>query len=81
MDLTQILITTHYIKTYTTTDIFLAFTLHDHTTFATLKNMGKLQLVKQLLSCLEVVVKTSTLLQGFQDCTFSIYASGCNSRC
>lgn len=75
MDLTQILITIHYIKMYTTIDIFLTFTLHGYTTFATLKKVRKLQLVKQLLSCLEDVVKTSTLLQGFQDCTISIYAS------
>lgn len=81
MDLIQILITTHYIKMYTTVDIFLDFTLHDYTTFSILKKMGKLQLVKQLLSCLEVVVKTRTLLQGFQDCTISIYASGCYSGC
>lgn len=66
---------------YVAIDIFLAFTLHDYTTFATLKKMGKLQLVKHLLICLEVVVKISTLLQGFQDCTISIYASGCNSVC
>lgn len=73
MDLTQILITIHHIKMYTTTDIFLAFTVHDYTTFPTLKKMENLQLVKQLLSCLEVVVQTSTLLQGFQDCAVSIY--------
>lgn len=50
---------------YTSTDIFPAFILHEYTNVATLKKMEKLQLVKQLFFCLEVVVKTSMLPEDF----------------
>lgn len=50
---------------YTSTDIFLAFKLHEYTNGATSKKMEKLQLARLLFFCLEVVVKTKTLPEDF----------------